>query len=271
MYLKNRTLPKELSILTCLNTRMNLSANDKKHFFKLEKGYQGELMFDQLTTKISGDMLILNDLCLDFNHSVFQIDTLIISEKTIFPIDIKNYEGDNIYGEEVFKRVLSDYEMTNPFNQLKRSNFLLRSLLKKFNIHLPIAGYIVFVNPEFTLYQSPVNTSYILPTQINRFLKTFNETPSNLNEHHKKLANLLISMHQNEAPYTKLPSYEYHQLRKGIVCSACHSFNISVEKKRLTCNQCGNVDEVDAAVLRSVNDFRLLFPEKKITTNLIHE
>ncbi|MEK3889473.1 nuclease-related domain-containing protein [Bacillus sp. FSL K6-3431] len=271
MQLKPRVLSNELGILKCLNTRIDLSAKDKKHYLKLEKGYQGEVMFDQLTAKIPCDMYVLNDLCLEFNHSVFQIDTLIISEKTIFSVEIKNYEGDYIYDAEEFRRVLSDYEIINPLTQLKRSNLLLRSLLKNLKIYLPIEGYIIFVNPAFTLYQAPSNTSFIFPTQINRFIKTLNETPSNLRSQHNRLAELLISMHQTESPYTQLPSYEYHQLRKGITCAACHSFKNTVGEKKLECNQCGTVEDVDSAVLRNIEEFRLLFPDKKITTNCIHE
>lgn len=270
MHFKPRILPKELGVLRSLNTRMNLSAPDKKHYFKLEKGYQGEIRFDQLTAKLPRDKYILNDLLLEFNHSIFQIDTLIISGKTIFPLDIKNYEGDYIYNSENFRRNLSEYEIENPITQLKRSNFLLRSLLKSFNIHFPIEGYVIFVNPEFTLYQTPLNIPFIFPTQINRFIKTLNETPSNLNDHHKRLADLLISLHQTESPYTRLPPYEYHQLRKGIYCSACRSFTITVGEKKIECNQCGATEDIDSAVLRNVEEFRLLFPDKKITTNCIH-
>lgn len=261
MHLKLRVASNGLRILRSLNTRMNLSANDKKHYLKLEKGYQGEEIFDQLTAKLQCDMYILNDLCLEFNHSVFQIDTLIISQKSIFPIEIKNYEGDYIYDSEEFRRISSDHEITNPLNQLKRSNSLFRSLLKSLKINLPIDGYVTFINPEFTLYQAPLNTSIIFPTQLNRFLKLLNETPSKLNNQHRKLADLLISMHQAESPYTRLPPYNYDQLQKGITCLTCRSFEITIEEKKIVCDQCSYTEDVDLAVLRSVEEFRLLFPD----------
>ncbi|MBS4210608.1 nuclease-related domain-containing protein [Bacillus sp. FJAT-50079] len=271
MLMKPRVLSDELSILRCLNIRMDLSSKDKRHLLKLEKGYQGEVMFDQLTEKLQSKIYILNDLCLEFNRSIFQIDTLIISESVIFPLDVKNYEGDYIYGEEEFQRVMSDHKMPNPLNQLKRSHLLLRSLLKSLNIHLDIDGSIIFINPKFTLYQAPVNPSFIFPTQINLFLKTLNEIPSNLNDHHKRIADLLISMHQPESPFIRLPPYEYNQLRKGIICEACHSFHFKVSERKLVCNQCGRVENIDSAVLRNVEEFRLLFPNRKIRTNCIHE
>ncbi|MEH7124725.1 hypothetical protein V7127_15985 [Bacillus sp. JJ1773] len=156
-------------------------------------------------------------------------------------------------------------------DQLKRSRLLLRSLLKNHGINLPIEGYVIFVNPEFTLYQAPLNTSIILPTQLNRFLKKLNETPSKLHNQHKKLADLLISLHQAKSPYTRVPFYEYDQLQKGIPCATCHSFEISVEEMKIVCDQCGFAEDLDSAVLRNINEFRLLFPDKRITTSYVHE
>ena len=75
---KTRMKSKELRTLISLNARMELSIKDKQHYANLEKGYQGEVVFDQLTSKLENDLYILNDLCLEHNKSFFQIDTLII-------------------------------------------------------------------------------------------------------------------------------------------------------------------------------------------------
>ncbi|KAB2329253.1 NERD domain-containing protein [Cytobacillus depressus] len=272
MYLKPRAVSNELEILRSLNIRMNLPAKDRKHYLNLEKGYQGEAIFDQLTAKLQCDVYILNDLCFEFNRSVFQIDTLIISQNTIFPIEIKNYEGDYHYDPEVFRRVSSNYEITNPLDQLKRSMTLLRSLLKFHGIHQPIEGYVTFVNPEFTLYQAPLNTSMILPTQLNRFNKTLNEMTSKLSNQHKKLADLLISLHQTESPYTRLPTYNYEHLKKGISCISCYSYEVAViAEKKIVCDKCSCVEDVNSAVLRNVEELKTLFPDKKLTTTRVHE
>ena len=39
----------------------------------------------------------------------------------------------------------------------------------------------------------------------------------------------------------------------------------------LTCETCGNVENWEVAVLRSVEEFKLLFPGRKITTNRVYE
>lgn len=270
MALKPRPESKELIIMRALNTRMDLSSKEKKYYFNLEKGYEGEVMFDQLTETIQSDMFIINDLCLESNNSIFQIDTLIISQETIYPIEVKNYAGDYRYDSEGF-HTLSGNDINNPLDQVKRCKSLLRQLLQSHGYNFPVEAPLVFINPEFTLYQAPLNLQIIFPTQLNRFIKKLNMTPSKLNGRHKKLADLLISLHLDESPYTRLPPYKYEHVKKGIVCSPCNSFMIAVGEKKLVCAKCGYEEEVEPAVLRSVKELKLLFPDKKITTNGVHE
>ncbi|MFK4998085.1 nuclease-related domain-containing protein [Bacillus sp. N9] len=88
-----RKEPTELAVLKFLNNRMDLSDDFKRYYFNLQKGYDGERMFDSLTESLQSECLILNDLLLEINNTVFQIDTLIIFPETIYIFDVKNYEG----------------------------------------------------------------------------------------------------------------------------------------------------------------------------------
>ena len=267
---KSRTESAELLILKSLNTRMNLSEKDKQHYFNLKKGYKGEILFDSLTEKLHCECFILNDLLLNLNNSTFQIDSLIISSETIYLFEVKNYEGDYFYeSDRLYKK--PKFEINNPLSQLSRSESLLRQLLQNLGFNIPIHASVVFINPEFTLYQTPLNKSFIFPTQINRHLKNLNTIPSKLNSRHRILADKLISLHLNESPFNLLPSYNYDQLRKGITCAKCTSFSISVEGRNCVCKECGYEEVVATAVMRNVREFKLLFPNQKITTNIIHE
>ncbi|GHH97137.1 nuclease-related domain-containing protein [Neobacillus kokaensis] len=269
--LKPRVESDELKIWRLLNNRMTLPDKDKKRFIYMEKGYQGEVLFDQLTANLQPDFFIINDLCLEFNNSVFQIDTTIIAQDRVFPFEIKNYEGDFYYDDNTKGFfTLSKDEIKNPLDQLKRSKSLLSPLLKKHGFYLPLEGYVTFVNPEFTLYQAPLNEPIVLPTQLNKFMKKLNQTPSNLNERHRKLAELLISMHHTDSPYKRLPPYEYHQVVKGLTCARCNSFIPSVNGKYFTC-LCGYKEDVESAIIRSVKELQLLFPDLKITTSLVYD
>jgi hypothetical protein len=259
-----------LKTFRILNTRGELTEDERKYYLNLEKGYQGEVMFDELTEKLQGDCYILNDLLLEVNKTTFQIDTLILYQDPIYLFEVKNFEGDFCYGPEIFSTI-SGMEINNPLDQLKRSKSLLRQLLKSLGLHFSIEAYVIFINPEFTLYQAPPNLPFIFPTQLNRFLKKLDMKPSTLNNLHKKLADKLVSLHKTDDPYSRLPPYDYQQIKKGLTCKKCNSFSVSVQGQKVMCSVCGCDEAVSASVIRSVEEFMLLFPDRKITTKEIQE
>ncbi|WP_343223143.1 nuclease-related domain-containing protein [Mesobacillus maritimus] len=252
MLLKRRTESTELLGLRYLNTRMDLPTKDKFHYLNLEKGYEGERRFDLLIEGLAEERYIINDLLLEVNNSYFQIDTMIISQEAIHLLEIKNYQGDFYLESDKLYAVANNREYKNPIDQLKRSTALLHQLLRDLKLSYPIESVAIFNNPEFTLYQAPMNYPIILPTQLNRFLKDLNGNPSKLNDGHKKLAQKLISLHKNHNPFTVLPNYSYGQLQPGVYCKNCFSFLISVENNKLVCNHCGCHEEIAPAVLRNV-------------------
>lgn len=269
---KPRTEPEELIILKALNKRMTLSEKDSQHYFRLKKGYEGEVIFDELTEKLQCECFILNDLLLKVNNTTFQIDTLIIFSKKVYFYEVKNFEGNYYYDSEsdrLYKLPKTEYN--NPIHQVNRSESLLRQLFQNLGVNLPIDGNGVFINPKFTLYQAPLDKPFIFPTQIENYLEKLETMPSKLNENHKALADKLISLHIKKSPYTQLPPYEYEQLRKGITCEICNSFEVLVHGRKCICGDCGHEELVTTAVLRSVREYQLLFPNRKITTNIIYE
>lgn len=267
---KSRNESIELLILKTLNSRISLSDKDKQYYFNLKKGNEGEILFDTLTDKLQCECLILNDLLLKVNNTMFQIDALVILSDTIYLFEVKNYEGDYYYeSDRLYKKPKS--EITNPLNQLSRSESLLRQLLQNLGFNIPIHASVVFINPGFTLYQAPLNKPFIFPTQVNSYIKKLNMITRKLDKKHWLLADKLISLHIKDSPFKLLTAYDYDQLRKGITCIKCTSFSISVQGKKCVCEECGYEEEVEAAVMRNVTEFRLLFPDQRITTNVIHD
>ena len=201
---------------------------------------------------------------------MFQIDSLLIGLGKLHFYEVKNNQGDYYYeSDRLYKKPKIEYN--NPLLQLNRSESLLRQLLQDLGINIPIEAQAVFINPAFTLYQAPLNKPFIFPTQVNSYMKKLDTNPLRLNPENEKLADKLISLHIEESPYTLLPTYDYAQLRKGITCAVCRSFFISVCGKKCVCGDCGHEEFVDAAVLRSVRELKLLFPGCKITTNGVHD
>ncbi|RSD22320.1 nuclease-related domain-containing protein [Mesobacillus subterraneus] len=271
MLLKERTEPHDLVVLRYLNNRMELSAKDQFQLSTLEKGYAGEVMFDQKTEHLSEERYIIDDLLLQVNNSFFQLDKVIIARDAIHLIDVKNFVGDFYLDGDKLYAVKNGREYKNPITQLTRSATLFRQLLQNLKLNHIVHATTIFINPEFTLYQAPMDQPIILPTQTNRYIKELQNTPSKLEHSHQILAQKLLSLHQVKNPFSNLPDYDYEQLEKGIYCKNCYSFNTYVQKFDLVCGKCGTHEKIGDAVLRTTEEFKLLFPEYRITSANIYK
>ncbi|MEW9109948.1 MAG: nuclease-related domain-containing protein [Cytobacillus gottheilii] len=259
----HRNKPTELTILQSLEGRTNLPNLKKKHH--LEKGYAGEKRFDHwLETELSSSFIVLKDLTLDVQSSnALQIDTLLISEKTIYLFEVKNYEGDfSIDGERWHS--ITGTEIKSPLQQLKRSELLFKNFCRELGYKIPIESYCVFVNPEFHLFGCNPQQPLIFPAQIKRFLQKINNQSNKIKVQHHKLAAALNSYKLEKSPYTRFPAYSYDTLKKGVPCPACRTFMLPSHFK-MACNQCGFVENFGYAILRCIQEFQILFPEEKIT------
>jgi hypothetical protein len=260
----------ELRILRSLNYRMKLSDKTRSHYLYLEKGFIGEKIFDDWVERYINGGLNLNDLLIESSNSISQIDSLLLTQGKIHLFDVKNNEGDYfIEGDKWYTNC--KIEIKNPVYQLKRCETLLRRLLQTYGFNPPIESHLVFVNPEFHLYQAPINLPIVYPTQIKRFLEKLNMKTSSPTADDYKLAEQLLSVHMKESPYTRLPEYSFEMLDKGIVSSCCGLFLQVLNEDSLVCSKCHHEESTTSAVSRSIEEFVFLFPHMKITTNIIHE
>lgn len=269
MLLKSRKESENLLLYRSLFLRASLCEKDVSHYHHLEKGYAGELLFDQYVSTLTNEFLLLNDVLLDFGNNLFQMDSLAIFQESVLLFEIKNFEGDFfVRGDRWY--TLSDKEIKNPLEQLQRSESLLRRFLQEHGCMLPIEPFLVFVNPEFTLYQAPMKTPIIHPTQIQRLLRTLANKPTKTTYLHEKIANKLLTHHLTTSPIKRKPEYSYEMLQKGMYCSHCYTFFKEATETRLVC-ACGTIESIDDAIIRSVHEFMLLFPDRLVTTNAVYE
>ncbi|WP_144475329.1 nuclease-related domain-containing protein [Cytobacillus oceanisediminis] len=270
MIVKERTKPEELEILQALKPRMELEEKAALNLYTLEKGYEGEVQFDQWFTNCRVESLIINDLLLEVNGTLFQIDSLVITQDRLHLFEVKNLEGDYYLDGDKFKTA-AGAETKNPLHQLSRAESLLKQLLKNLGFYIPLEPHLVFINPEFTLLQAPLKSPIILPTQLNRFMDRMNRTSSKLTNKHTKLAEALLSLHIKKSPFTRVPGYEFDGLRKGVVCEGCGGFLDSLGQKRFVCSHCGARDSIESLVLQTLKSFQILFPDRRVTTTIIYD
>lgn len=268
MILKQRVESKELEILRALNLRMKLSEGDRNYYYNLEKGFKGEVEFDLLISNSlpNETYLAINDFVYEINNTVFQVDSLLVSNNNIYLFEVKNFDGD-FYIERDRWYTSSDTEIKNPLFQLQRTETLIRRLLKVLEFKSIVKPYLIFINPEFHLYNAPRNSQIIFPTQLNRFKDELSDNLSKTNSSDRKLSEQLLSLALTESPYSRVPKYTYDQLIKGKYCPNCNTF-IS---DPLVCSNCGHIEDHTTSIIRHTHEFNLLFPDEKITTKVIFE
>ncbi|WP_160722447.1 nuclease-related domain-containing protein [Bacillus sp. USDA818B3_A] len=271
MIFKERSEPLELKILRSLDRRVGLEEKEVINLQNLSKGYEGEVMFDRMTKELECPNYLLNDLFLEWNGSKFQMDTLMITKDPIYLFEVKNFEGDFYFENGRFYALNSKKEIKNPLLQLERCESLLRQFLQSLGYRMEIVSYVIFINPRFHLYQSPLNKPIIYPNQLPNFMKKLNRNSSALNGRHKGLAEQLASMHRLESPYEKYAKYKIDLLRKGLFCALCGAFEVFCCGRHLECGVCGHQEGIDNAVLRIAGEIRLLYPNERISTSLVYE
>jgi hypothetical protein len=269
--MKRRFESDELKRLRYLNRRIILSDKEASHYFTINKGFEGELKFDEWAVETLPDnWIMLCDLLLEFMNTLFQIDSLIFTGEKIYLFNIKTHEGD-YYMKDGKWYSPNNTEVIDPLNQSIRSETLLKKLLHDLGYNIPIAPFLLFINPEFHLYDAPKNLPIIYPTQLNRFANKLNKLTSKTTDYLKKIAEKLISLHIVKSPYERVPEYHFSELKKGINYVCCGMFASEVVGGKIVCHKCGVVEELDVAVLRCVEEYVFLFPERRITTESIYE
>jgi hypothetical protein len=270
--IKPRLTPLEVVYFQALLPRFPLSTNDLHYYRNKVKGYEGECYFDNLLLQnFLTQGYLVPDLNFERNNTSCQIDTLLISQQKIYLFEVKNFEGEHYIKGDSWCLRTSNKTITNPVHQMQRAETLLRQLLKPLRLDISIESYVVFVNPAFTLYHAPFDLPVILPTQLNRFLKTLSHQTSALYNSHRKLAEFLLDNHVDDPESRRKVKYDYEDLKKGAVCSKCNSFDVKIGIYKTLCTRCGLIEENDENLLKAIKAFTLLVPEKRVTINNINE
>ncbi|MGX6445946.1 nuclease-related domain-containing protein [Neobacillus sp. K501] len=270
MVIQERPIPLDLLIFRVLLARMQLSESEMTNFKVRQKGYEGELKSDEWLKGLNDQLLVLHGLLLEYDGSRFQIDTLIIANEKIYLLDVKYYEGD-YYLEDDKWFTKTNPNLKNPLHQLSRCETLFRKLLLSLGYNYPTESYLIFNNPEFHLYITTINTTLIFPSQLDRFLKKLNMRPVKLIQRYHNLAQQLAALHIVDSPYSRVPSYKFETLKRGLFCPKCYLLYFDIGKDLCICNSCGCIEGVDEVVLRNVKEYMLLFPDRKVTVKDIYE
>lgn len=270
--IKQRQKTNLLTALELLDKRMTLPYKEKQYLSTLSKGFEGELAFDFLLNKsLLCEAILLNDLSLVIGHTSIQIDSLLITSDAIFLYEIKNYEGNYSYQAGQF-RMESGQDIVSPVGQLNRTSTVFGKLVNQWDQTFPIIANVVFINSQFFLYEADKENPFIFLPQLKAHFSGINRRSTSLSARHHHLAEKLLNECEKELPYQrKLPNYTFKDLKKGLSCSSCGSFDLKNNTKMSTCCSCGCISSLNEQLSANIRAFNFLFPKEQITCNIIYE
>lgn len=270
MIIKNRLKSVNYCILESLYYRENLTSSDKGRFEAQKRGLEGELVFDRLIKDAQVPGLVICDLLLSTRDTHYQIDALYITDGHINIYEIKNYTGPYTF-KDGFIYSESGYAVQDPIAQVKRKQSYLHNLLLNMGHLVELSYYVVFINTDFYLYSLPETAQVIFSGQLHSHF-------AKLSRGHKKasaktlvLTDKLITLHEQDYRPSNLPDYTFDQIKKGIYCPKCKGFTYKTTRQFRICSNCHFKEKSAHAIERTLKEFRLLFPDEKLTKMLANE
>lgn len=130
-------------------------------------GDRGEAIASEMIRKAlhEGDVMLTN-VKVEFDGKPAELDNVIINRYGVFIIEVKNYKGRIVGGEDDYEWVKykvtnagNEYEklVKNPIKQVKRQIYILAHYLEENGSRVWIRGYAMLLNGN-----SPVDSRYLL-------------------------------------------------------------------------------------------------------------
>lgn len=266
MIIKQREKSQVLKIFEILAIRSELSSEDETNFQKQLKGFEGEVLFDEITADFLKESVVISDFTFKVNGHICQVDTLVVTGSRIDIYEIKNYEGRYRYINNRFTLVSNELELLDPLVQANRAEILMKQLLVQLKLNCTCESFAVFMHPNCTIYQNQPNDRVLLPSLFAyHFKKRKNSGMRSYNEA-IVIAEKLLTRNSEAVLYGELPSYILGNLEKGIYCENCNNAISELRGRTCICETCQHKESgVDNAV-RHIMEKRLLFPDVALET-----
>ena len=274
MIAKNRSIPREIKIYEAIIRRFPLNHPRKAEFEnKLSRkraGYKGEKELDYHISQINHSKLtILHDLRIPFNDTHFQIDSLLISNSLIIPIDSKYYAGTLEFYPEFNQMIqyLNGIEKAylDPILQTKTQARQLNGFLVSHHFApLPFEPLVAITHSQ-AFIKNPTQNKEVSQRifkspgifyKITPYLEKYQQEILS-DQDMKKIVKLLLKKNTPYLPDLKALTLPYGEMRKGVECPVCTTFGMDRIHGNWVCKQCGYISK-DAHVL-ALKDYFLIY------------
>lgn len=269
MFLNYREKPFALFYYISISARRELTKNEKFQMDNLRKGFEGECLYDEIFNTIGHENLyVLRDLYLNINQSVTQYDSIIVMNNRVVVNEVKNLSGDYRYEDNSWYKNKKQME-NDPFIQLSRAKSRLINLRQKNFLDFEVNGNIIFPNDDFRFVSDNENvqSQAVMRSEMKNYFRTFKQEETGNNA--KKIVQLIKStiVENNNLPEL----VDITQLKRGLYCRSCISYNLLKGKFQFKCSECGSIESYETHLLRAMFDYKYLFPNQCMTRqSLLH-
>ena len=270
----NTKQPTQLDIFREMNARQGLDADKLKDLYRLKRGAAGEKMvLDYLDEFGQENWQIRTNLWL-YEYGLFEIDLLLLTQTEVYIFEIKNYNGNFKYVDS--QCYFSDDVISqNPISQTQRAKVNLQNILNAGGMRVDVKGVLLFTGKHSDIdIQDSVNGIDILT--INQFRKLIYSISAdekrNLNNgasvlYRQKILRIIDSA-ERKSPYQAQPlsALEQTNLRRGIKCAQCASFNLNTTRSYIICN-CGVHEPREMAIVRTICEYGIINFDKDLVAS----
>lgn len=220
----------------------------KERVYQLGAGLAGEQEVDCILPEIGlpADAKVLRNITLEcIPQHYIQLDTLIVTRKSIILLEIKRYAAGTVeFKEDIGKTVRTSLsQQVDKFDcvidQVDRATYFLKQVLSSNGIHLPIMPIIVIANSQTAVSLAPKSFPWKYPKQLPRFIRTelnsMADTASSTDAIHRFL--LSISYNKPFTPLCQRYNIPTDSLIKGIFCNKCEKLT-HLTPGNIACHAC---------------------------------
>lgn len=267
--------PTKLEVLREIDKREGLHHHKKykNELYLLEKGDRGEeRLLHYLEANGAPHWTVFRNVWLDY-YGEFECDVLLVTHLGVHAFEVKNYSGKlELLNNQCLRngQVISH----NPFSQTQKSTTNLQEILNQQPQSPHVQGVLSFVgiNNHVELHDTVSGIDVNMLNELQSYLRKLTRiershfnVPINLEAILTTLEPFEIGRPSKERV---IPSEIKKNVRQGICCSGCNSFEAKLTKKYLVC-PCGLYEPREEAIVRTICEYGVIYHQRNLTTTTL--
>ncbi|MFD1927427.1 nuclease-related domain-containing protein [Sporosarcina siberiensis] len=240
-------------LIARLNSNQSKTNSLQKQLYNVQAGFSGERYIDRYleSLEVPISLIVLTDIHLTLTPgNSFQIDTLILSDRFLLILDVKNIAGNLHFttNPNQLEQTLSTGEetiMDCPLDQLKTHIYVLQVWLAKRGINVDILGRVIISSKSGRVKEAPENAPIIYRKGLPILLNEMAKLPVIYSQN--QLSEISNVIKQSKVVFNPFPLCRHYDidptdLKRGQLCPNCFNSMIYKSHKQRQCTSCGLIE-----------------------------